>query len=400
MFSHVNYRYLVVGVLFVLTLSACSKETETEWGIYNEPIESVELPQSAGLNELSVIWEREVGETGDNGYAILRPAIDTESVYVVNRKGETLRIDAGTGDIVWEQDIDDLVFTGVGLGEGLALLALDTGRVVALDTESGEEVWRTAINRQISAVPAAGSGRVVVRTADGLLVGLESSSGDTVWSIQRAVPGLTVHGDSLPLIDGDTVITGLSSGKLIANSVINGREFWETDLSFVRGSNELERLSDVDTPPIVINSNLFTATYQGDVVSVNLQSSSVNWRADISTRLPLSVTDNKLFITDELGGIHCLDADTGKVLWNQPDFRGRGISNPLGIEPDLINGRDGRLVIGDADGNLHLLDAGTGNLLETRRVSRGAIISLAPSTDGFITFSSRGGVTAMTLTVG
>jgi len=397
-----NFSRMLVFATMVLSLmlAGCSREKETEWGIYNEPIESVDLPESAGLDELGVVWERDIGDTGDNGYAILRPAIGAGGVFVSNRDGTVRRLDSSDGKVVWQTKLKKKVLTGTGLGQGLVLVALDTGVVIGLDSDSGEEQWRASVNRQISAIPAAGSGRVVVRSADGMLIGLEASSGEEVWSLQRAAPGLSVHGDSIPLISGDVVITGLSNGKLIANSVINGREFWETDLSFVRGSNELERLSDVDTPPIVINNSLYAATYQGDVVSVDLQTSSVKWRQDISTRLPLSESEGTLFVVDELGGVHALSAESGEVRWHESGYQGRGISNPLGIDADLVNGRSGRVVIGDADGNLHLLDADSGALLETRRVSRGAIISLARTADGFVAFSSRGGVIAMQLKAG
>ena len=373
-----------------MLISACGgKEKETEWGIFNEPIESEPLPTPAGVQELSVIWEQDIGDSGNEGYALLKPAVNVNGVFAVNRRGHIKRFDSESGKMVWQTKLAKNTFAGVGLGEGLVLVALDDGKVIAVNAESGEQEWEAPINRQISAVPAVGSGRVIVRTSDGLLIGLDSASGDTVWSVQRSVPGLSVHGDSTPLIAGDSVITGLASGKLMANSVVNGRDFWETDISFVRGTNELERLSDIDSPPLVIGGRLYAATYQGDVVSVDLQSSAVQWRRNISTRLPVSVVGEKLFVIGELGDISALDTGSGEVLWSQPVFRGRGISNPLGI--------GNRIVVGDAAGNLHLLDAEDGTLLQTRKLSKGAITSLSRWGDGFVAFSARGGVSAIVL---
>ena len=378
--------------IFAVTMliSACGgKEKETEWGIFNEPIESEPLPTPAGVQELSVVWEQDIGDSGNDGYALLKPAVDVSGVYAVNRRGHIKRFESESGKMVWQTKLAKNTFAGVGLGEGLVLVALDDGNVIAVNAESGEQEWQASINRQISAVPAVGSGRAIIRTADGLIIGLDSASGDTVWSVQRSVPGLSVHGDSTPLIAGDSVITGLASGKLMANSVVNGRDFWETDISFVRGTNELERLSDIDSPPVVIGGTLYAATYQGDVVSVDLQSSAIQWRRSISTRLPVSVVGDKLFVIGELGDISALDTESGEVLWSQPVFRGRGISNPLGIGT--------RIVVGDAAGNLHLLDAADGSLLQTRKLSKGAITSLSPWGDGFVAFSARGGVSAIML---
>lgn len=381
-----------ISTVLALTLlvAACGgKEKETEWGIYNEPIESKALPTPVGVKELSVVWEQDVGGSGDDGYALLKPAVGLGGVYATNRRGQIKRFELESGKLVWQTKLDKNTFSGVGHGEGLVVVALDSGKVVAVSAETGEEVWQASVNRQISAVPVVGAGRVIVRTADGLVIGLDSLRGDTVWSVQRRVPGLSVHGDSTPLISGDAVITGLANGKLMANSVVNGREFWETDLSFVRGTNELERLSDIDSPPVVVGATLYAATYQGDVISADLQSSSIQWRRNISTRLPISIAGEKLLVTSELGEVSALDTGTGEVLWSQPAFMGRGVSNPLGIND--------RIAIGDAEGNVHLLDIEDGSLLETQKLSKGAITSLTRWNDGFIAFSARGGVSAITL---
>lgn len=230
---------------------------------------------------------------------------------------------------------------------------------------------------------------MVVRTADGLIMGLDALSGETLWQVQRRTPGLTLHGDSAPLIFGETVITGLSNGKLLANGLLNGRDYWETDLSFVRGDNELELLADADTPPVVSGARLFAANYQGDVVAVDLNSSKVDWRTQLSTRLPMAVGETAMFITSDLGDVVALDIVTGSKIWSQPGFQGRGVSNPVNV--------GARVLIGDASGNIHVLDAADGTLVQTRKISSGAVTALAASSNGVVAFSVRGTVAALAL---
>ena len=381
---------LIVWASGVLLLVGCSgKEKETEWGVYNEPVESRELPGSAGVEELRTRWTRTIGDTGEDGYALIRPAVNGNGVFVASRSGDLLRLDPTDGQVIWRRNVDSPVYAAVGIGEGLVLAGLDAGSVVALDAETGEPRWESAIKRQISAIPAAGSGRVIVRTADGLVIGLDSSDGEQVWSVQRNVPGLSLHGDSTPMIAGDTVITGLANGRIMANAVVNGREFWESDLSIVGGSNELEQLTDIDAEPVLQGSGLFTATYQGDVVAVDIQSSSVRWRQGISTRLPLSVDGEAVFVTGSLGEVAAIDSENGDVLWQTDEFMGRGVSNPMGL--------GSRVLIGDAEGYLHLLDRSDGALLQSLRVDRSAIVSLVAQDNGLIAFSAGGKVLSLAL---
>ncbi len=382
-------KILLVTVAATLIAGCGKKNKETEWGIFHEPIETAILPAATGAKQLAQIWERSVGDAGDKGYAILKPAVDDQSVFVTNRKGLIQRLDLDSGKVIWQNNLKKDTFAGVGIGAGLVLVALDAGIIVALSSETGAQLWTAEIGRQISAIPVAGDNRVIARTADGMLFGLDAEDGTSSWEIQNRVPGLSVHGDSSPLIAGDTVVTGLSNGKVIANAVENGRDFWEIDLSIIRGTNELDQLSDVDSQPLLVEGRLYAATYQGDVVSIDLQTSRVAWRSSISTRLPLEVENGRLYVTDELGQLSAVDAISGLHLWAQPAFQGRGVSNPVGIND--------RVVIGDANGNIHLLDANDGLLLQSQKISSGAIISLVRTTRGFVAFSVKGGVFAMVI---
>lgn len=377
-------------IVLIMMVSACGKKDEqVEWGIFQEPVKPSAMPDAKGEDAVSVLWDRNIGKAGEDGYAILRPGLTDNTLVVVNRQGTLQRLDQQTGKVLWQTSLKKAVFAGVGVGEGLALVALDSGEVVALDADNGEKKWTAEIGRPVSATPVAGAGRVVVRTADGLIMGLDALSGETLWQVQRRTPGLTLHGDSAPLIFGETVITGLSNGKLLANGLLNGRDYWETDLSFVRGDNELELLADADTPPVVSGARLFAANYQGDVVAVDLNSSKVDWRTQLSTRLPMAVGETAMFITSDLGDVVALDIVTGSKIWSQPGFQGRGVSNPVNV--------GARVLIGDASGNIHVLDAADGTLVQTRKISSGAVTALAASSNGVVAFSVRGTVAALAL---
>ena len=381
---------LLVVLAFVAVVTGCGKkDKQTEWGVFQEPVTPSALPASKGDKVVSVLWDRNIGKAGEDGYAQLRPGLDGDSLVVVNRQGKVQRLDQTTGKVLWQTSLKKNAFAGVGVGDGLALVALDTGEVVALDVTNGERKWLASIGRPVSASPVAGTGRVIVRTADGWIMGLDALSGKIMWRVQRSTPGLTLHGDSSPLIVGETVITGLSNGKLIANALLTGRDYWETDLSYVGGDNELERLTDADTPPVVSGSRLFAANYQGDVVAVDLNSSKVDWRATLSTRLPMSIGESAIFVTSDLGEIVALDIETGSQNWSQAGFQGRGVSNPVSI--------GSRVMIGDAAGNIHVLDATDGTLIQTQKISSGAVTALAASNVGVVAFSAKGTVAALSM---
>ncbi len=390
-----NKRHAMKGVAVLLTalvlVTGCSEKApkETLWSAWQEPIAAQELPADSGAREIHLMWKQSAGQGAESGVAILKPARYEDSVYVSARNGDVYRIDAASGKVLWKSDTGTPVYAATGVGDGIAVAAYDNGDVAALRVTDGEIIWRSSIKRQISAIPAVGNGRVVVRTADGLLIGLDSESGEVEWQVKKAVPGLGMRGDSTPLISGDVVLVGLSNGKLIANNVISGRDYWEMDISYIGGRNEIERLGDADTPPIIQGNTVYAGNYQGSVVAVQLVDARLLWRKDISTRLPMAVADGLLVVIGELGEVIALDAASGNILWRQAAFQGHGVSQPVII--------GNRVVIGDLNGNVHTLDTENGSLVETRQSVSGAITGIARHGNQFTLYSSKGELSTLSL---
>jgi outer membrane protein assembly factor BamB len=373
---------VLISSIFVIGCNKDKVEEETLWGLHQEPVQPKELPQDSGAEELRVLWKDNIGGGAVDGFAQLKPAIYESSVFVVNRSGDVYRRDASSGDVIWKVEVDKAVNSGVGVDEGLVVFSFDNGYVNALNTSDGSVRWSSPLKRNVSAIPVVGKGRVIIRTSDGLVVGLDSDSGSTAWQIKKEVPALTIHGDSLPVITGDAVLVGLSNGKLIANNVITGRDYWEADLSFVRGQNELERLNDSDSSPIIRGTTVYTATYQGSVIAAQLQDASTIWRTDMSTRLPMAIVGDLLVVTEELGNIFGLSTSDGVIQWKQDAFSGHGVSHPI-----VVNDK---IVIGDSHGNIHTLDIKSGALIETRNIARGAVLGLVTNGDIFSVFTTEG----------
>lgn len=387
-------RWPVLLLSAALLAAGCkSKDTETLWGIYQEPVKPQALPKAAGASELKVLWRKSLGAGADKGYAILKPAYDGNDIaaglYAASRNGKVFKLNPKNGKTLWRRDLDAEIFSGVGVGESLAVVALVDGTVVALHADSGKVLWTAPLHRQISAIPVVGQGRVVARTAGGAVVGLNAETGGIAWSFERSVPGLSIHGDSSPIISGDAVFVGLANGKLVAGNVVTGREYWETEVSFARGRNELERLTDSDTSPLVSATVVYAATYQGNVAALRLQNAEVKWKAQVSSRLPMSLGRGRLLVTSELGEVVAIDAETGETLWTQDGFRGHGMSRPLVVGE--------RVVVGDAAGNLYSLRLNDGTLLERRKVVSGAVVGLIPDAEQLAVFSSKGNLSVVSL---
>ncbi len=381
---------LALSLTAALLLSSCKKEVKrTKWETYQEPVKPVELPVGLSSKVFNKLWSINVGSGATDGFALLRPAQVGSSILAASRDGDVVRVDSANGKTIWRTRLKSEIFSGVAADETTVVVTFDNSDVTALDYSSGEILWTHTLGKQVSAPPAVGKGRVVVRAVDGTVNGLDSSTGEQVWSFQRPTQGLSVHGDPAPVISGDAILTGFSNGKLVVSNLINGRVFWEKALSIPRGSNEIDRLNDIDTLPMVAINTVYSATYQGDVVAMRLQNSNELWRTRMSTRLPMSRDQDTIFVTTALGSVAAIDAVDGKILWQQDALQGYGVSMPAVLSDQVL--------VGDSKGSLYLLNRQDGSISAKQAVGNGAVLNLINDGDRVIVYTSKGSLSAVSL---
>jgi outer membrane protein assembly factor BamB len=72
------------------------------------------------------------------------PALDEGSVYVADLGGGLYRLDAGTGERIWDHQLNELTVRSSPVISGEAVLVgLNDGRLVALDRTSGHLIWQS-----------------------------------------------------------------------------------------------------------------------------------------------------------------------------------------------------------------------------------------------------------------
>ena len=199
-----------------------------------------------------------------------------------------------------------------------------------------------------------------------------------------------MHGEAPPVVVSEAVLLGLASGEVVANNLRNGRDYWRTSLALPLGENEIERLIDLDAPPLVVGSWLFMGAWNNGIAALELTTGQLRWRSDISSRKAFDIAGGRLFATAAAGGVAALQPETGRVLWHQQALRGHGSSAPLMCGQSLL--------AGDAAGQVHGLDPATGRLRYSFDLRTDApILHLLPlQEDACLAFSAEGELIAFT----
>ncbi|MBI3899593.1 MAG: outer membrane protein assembly factor BamB [Gammaproteobacteria bacterium] len=341
-----------VGALFVAAIGGCSSAPVRE-----PPTELVDFKPTAEVKE---VWSTDIGAKTKDAVA-LTPAISDKVIYTVDRKGQVRAWAIDSGKRLWETDLNTVVTSGVGVGQGLVLVGTRRGQVIALAQATGKQLWNAPVSSEVLAPPIVSNDVVVAQTGDGKLFGFAVADGKRQWLDERSEPALSLRGTDTPAISGDSVVAGFANGKLVALQLRDGHPLWEAAVSQPRGRNEIERLVDVDAPPLVFADAIYAASYQGKLTAINPHNGAIGWSRDVSTYTGLASDGKNIYLTDDVGRVLAFDRVSGASVWKQEALRGRELNMPAVYH--------GFIIVADFEGYVHWLAADDGHFVARHRIS-------------------------------
>ncbi len=222
------------------------------------------------------------------------PAVADGKVVTVGVGGVLSCLDAATGELAWRKDpfpkVVPKFFTSTSpiIVDGMAIAHLGgagKGAIIAYDLTGGGEKWRWADEGPDYASPALlivdGTKQIVTLTEKSV-VGVGAADGKLLWSIPFAT-ARRAYNAATPIVDGQTVIyTGAGRGTYAVKIESTGDGF---------GVKKLW-------------SNAETATQYNTPV----------------------LKDGLLFGLSDRGSFFCINAQTGKTAWTDPNRHGRGFA--------------------------------------------------------------------------
>ncbi len=386
-------RHILLSLLLGSLLSGCS--TMSSWfdGILGGE-DNTEPPTPLAAIEESVKfdkrWSVDVGVGYDKQFINLQPAVADDRLYVADRKGRVVALDAATGKQLWQTATDAAIAAGPGFGEGIVVVGSSDAEVIALDAEDGSVRWRVEVSSEVLSVPRIDLDKVIVQTSDGSIAGLDSADGRQLWINDRTVPVLTLRGTSTPAVALGLVVAGFSNGKLVAFSADQGLLLWEKSIAIPQGRSEIERIVDIDGNPVIVGGAVFVTTYQGRVAMLELRSGNVGWERDMSSSAGLGVDFSQVYVTDDRSNVWALSRNTGASAWKLDSLAWRGLTAPQPF--------DDYVAVADTFGYLHLLSRSDGRIVARIEVdSAGIRATPLASNDTLYVFGNSGKLVAYTL---
>ncbi|QLI82788.1 outer membrane protein assembly factor BamB [Chitinibacter fontanus] len=349
-------------LLAALGLTACSS-------ISNIPDPSP-LPALSKNSHAKVRWNSSIGN--DTQYRF-QPAFFGDDVAVVGGNSAVALLDRKTGKAKWQVKLPQPVAGGIGVGTNLVAVGSLKGDVIALDLATGKTLWTAQTSSEVIASPVIERGFVVVRSIDGKVSAYSADKGELKWVYQRPQPALQLRNYAPPVAADGIVYIGQAAGRLTALAVNDGRVLWEAPIALPRGASELERVTDIVSPPVVFADMVCAVAYQGRVACISTQNGSLVWTREVSSWAGLGIDESHVYVTDVKGHIYAFERSTGRSVWKQDKLAYRFVSAPAVL--------GNQVVVGDLEGYLHYLDPEDGSLVG-QQATDGSRIYIAPQSVG------------------
>ena len=381
-------KLLLPGLLSVTLLSGCSLFSGEEDVVTMSPLPTVE-----NQFEPSTAWSTSVGDGIGDFYSNLHPASADGVVYAADRKGIVKAVNADDGKEVWSINLAEksgwlsrtpaLLSGGVTVAGGHVYIGSEKAQVYALNASDGSIAWQTRVAGEALSRPVVSDGMVLVHTANGQLQALNEADGAVKWTVNLDMPALSLRGESAPATAFGAAIVGGDNGRVSAVLMQQGQMIWQQRISQATGPTEIDRLSDVDTTPVIVNGVVYALAYNGNLTAMDLRSGQVMWKRELGSVNDFVVDGNRIYLADQNDRLLALSTEGGVTLWTQSDLLHRLLTAPA-----LYNGS---LVVGDSEGYMHWIDPSNGRFVAQEKVDGSGFLTEPVVADGKLLIQAKDG---------
>lgn len=365
-------KLLLPGLLSVTLLSGCSLFNSEEDVVKMSPLPVVENQFTPTTS-----WSTSVGNGIGKYYSTLHPAFADGVVYAADRHGVVKALSIDDGREIWSVNLAEkdgwfstraaLLSGGVTVSGGKVYIGTEQAQVYALNASDGSVAWKTGVVGEALSRPVVSDGLVLIHTSNGQLQALNETDGAVKWTVNLDMPSLSLRGESAPTTAFGAAIVGGDNGRVSAVLMQQGQLIWQQRISQANGPTEIDRLSDVDTTPVVVNGVVYALAYNGNMTALDLRSGQIMWKRDLGSVSDFVIDGNRIYIIDQNDRVLALSTDGGVTLWTQSDLLHRNLTSPA-----LYNGY---IVTGDSEGYLHWINVEDGRFVAQQKVDSSGFLT-------------------------
>ncbi len=309
------------------------------------------------------------------------PVVGDGLIFTLDAKTQVSAV-TPNGALAWTRDIrPERDGDGDGTGGGLAVqdgtvyATSGFGRIVAMDAATGDIRWEQDVDATVSGAPLVHDNLLYVTAGDNSGWAIEADTGRIAWQIGAAESVTNVLGAPAPVLTDDLVVFSFGTGELQAVFRRGGLRRWDSSVLGERKGRSLSKIDDVTGAPVVVDNVLYAGSQAGRTVAINASSGARLWTAREGAISPVLPVAGSVFLVSDRNELLRLNASDGSVIWSEalPNFvkpRPRKASEVFAHHGPILAG--GRLIVASNDGFLRSFAPEDGSLISTTEIPDGA----------------------------
>lgn len=334
-------------------------------------------------------WSTKIGRGDGRRLRVTAdPVVAAGRIFTMDAANTVAATSTG-GQALWQtsavpvagRQAGDATGGGLAYADGRLYVTTGYGELLALDAASGGILWRQRFDAGIGGAPAVAGGTVFVTARDSTAWAIRAADGRELWNTKGMVSPTGILGAATPAVSGDTVVIPMVSGEVLGLSTADGSRKWVSMLSGRRLGIAFANIRDVTGDPVIAGDTVIAGSSSGRVAAVSL-SGDRRWLTEEGVYGgPVAAFGNAVFLVSDENRLIRLDAASGQRVWaiDLPFYektRRAGRRRDIHVQygPVLAGGR---LRIASSDGVLRSFDPATGALVAEAQIPGGAASSMA-----------------------
>lgn len=337
------------------------------------PLEAVQPQSSARL-----VWSAADGRVDFP----MRPAIVGNQVASASSDG-VVRVRAfSSATPLWTASAGGALSAGVGFDGLRAAVVTQANELVVL--ADGKVLWRKRLASGVSTPPLVAGERVFILGLDRAVDAYDALDGRYLWRLQRTSDPLSLRLPSVLMPYGDLLLVG-QGPRLVGVDPLRGTVRSELALATPRGSNEVERLSDLVGPATRRGDVVCARAFQATVSCGDVTRNVLTWTRNTGGSTAVALTAEAVVGADASDRLTGWRAGSGELLWTHERLLNRRLGG-LSAWGDWV-------AAGDFEGQVHVMDPRTGQSV-MRLPTDGSAIPGVPVVSGrhLLVSTRRGGL--------
>ena len=335
-------RFALIGLCSIILLGGCSSTP-----ILKEP--STLAPLEA-LYTLQKNWQVKTETMPNRDSEGLLFTEDASNLYAATATGYLVALTKETktrwkDQVVWEVKFASEIVSGPAKQGEQLIIGTAKGLLVSLSTNHAHIKWQTQLSSEVMSYPVIAQQTIFTRTVDGKLYAVNAATGEVIWIVEHEMPSLSLRGSPAVLYFEDILYVAWESGMVQALSASSGTLLWEKRIATPKGRTDLERIVDIQASLVMKEGRLIALGYHGKLVAINPLNGKSFFEKELSSYRDFVVDSDRIYVVDDTDVLYAFDLFSGAMLWTQTAFKGRAIGD--------LNFYQNALLVADGWGYLH-----------------------------------------------